>query len=536
MRLLVKYMLKKYWRILTLIVIFMFIYTYCQIEIISDLPVLMLVIKEYTLELQSLLETGLLTIFLTVVLLVMSSGIVSYLTVRFVSNFGYDIREKLFSIYASMDSVDEFEKIAFSGLMTRTVRGIASFQAALMTFIKKVLFVLLLAISIIIGLYSVDPLVSLIFAAFVLIAINIFGYKLMRLANSYFPVKKILGKINRRIRDKITVIDLFKQYKKEKLGDKGFKAVTNESYHKGYRFQYRLNIFLVFIVVVDIILILFIAYAIASYRLTSLEILDIIFILLTVSYFIRSLGGLTSFTSTFHMTYTGATRIEDVLILEKSENEKVERITDFKDITLNDVSLVYGERQILSNISMDIKKGSHTLITGDAGSGKSSLIDLLMGFYKEYEGEILVDNNAVSPKSLRGLISYAPSDPNFIKDSVLENIRLGDEKISPDDVAEACRIALFDKDVDFEVYEDGKNLNSDLKQRLSIARSIAHDREIYVFDNSFSSIKSDDRQIITNNILNRLENKTVIIIDNDTESYPQIDEVIELNGGEINGL
>ena len=536
MWILVRYMLRKYWKILTLIVIFMFIYTYCQIEIISDLPILMLVIKNYTLELESILEMGLLTIFITVMLLVLSSGMVSYLSVRFISNFGYDIREKLFDIYASMDYMDEFDKIAFSGLMTRTVRGIASFQAALMTFIKKVLFVLLLTISIIIGLYDVDPMVSLVFALFALICLSIFTYKLRGLAISYYPVKKILGKINRGIRDKIMVINLFKQYNKEKLCEDRFKSATDESYHKGYRFQYRLNIFLVFIVVIDTILIILMAYFIATFRLDSLKIIDIIFILLAISYYMRSLNGLISFTSTFHMTCTGATRIEDVLILEKSENNEIAKISDFKDIRLNDITLIYNERPILSNLSLDIKKGSHTLITGDAGSGKSSMINFLMGFYSEFEGEVLVDNNAVSPKSLRGLISYAPDNPYILKDSVLENIRLGDESISPDDVIEACEVSLFDKDLDFEVYENGKNLSSDLKQRLSIARSIAHKRKIYVFDNSFSAIKSDDKEIIIRNILNRLDKKTVIFIDNGTESYPQIDKVIELNGGEINGL
>ena len=137
MRILVKYLLKKYWKILTLIVICMFIYTYCQLEIISDLPVLMLLIKEYTIELDTLLETGILTVLLSVILLVISSVGVSYLSVRFTSNFGYDIREKLFDIYASMDSMDEFDKIAFSGLMTRTVTDdVCSFRIIRADFFK----------------------------------------------------------------------------------------------------------------------------------------------------------------------------------------------------------------------------------------------------------------------------------------------------------------------------------------------------------------------------------------------------------------
>ena len=159
-----------------------------------------------------------------------------------------------------------------------------------------------------------------------------------------------------------------------------------------------------------------------------------------------------------------------------------------------------------------------------------------MGFYPEFVGEVLLDNKELSPKSLRKLISYAPDDSNFLRESVFENIRLGDESISSDDAGEACRLSLFDKGLDFEVYENGKNLNIDLKQKLSVARAVAHERKIYVFDNSFSSIRADDKKVIIRNILNRLEGKTVIFIDNDTESYPQIDSVIELNGGEINGL
>ena len=97
----------------------------------------------------------------------------------------------------------------------------------------------------------------------------------------------------------------------------------------------------------------------------------------------------------------------------------------------------------------------------------------------------------------------------------------------------ACRDALFTKDLSFEVNEEGNNLSSDFKQRLSISRALAHDCEIYIFDNSFSQIESASKKIIKENIKKRLSDKIIIFIDNAFEDYQDMDNIIVMKNASI---
>ena len=149
----------------------------------------------------------------------------------------------------------------------------------------------------------------------------------------------------------------------------------------------------------------------------------------------------------------------------------------------------------------------------------------MMGFHNVDSGEIFIDKNTK--------VSLTTNKVFLFKDSVFENIALGDNHISRDDAIGACNDALFTKDLSFEVNENGNNLTYDFKQRLSIARALAHDYDLYVFDNAFTSIDSASKRIIKENIKRRLENKTVIFIDNDFEDNSYFDDILVMDNGKI---
>jgi ATP-binding cassette subfamily B protein len=173
------------------------------------------------------------------------------------------------------------------------------------------------------------------------------------------------------------------------------------------------------------------------------------------------------------------------------------------------------------------------LIVGPVGAGKTSLIYSLIGAYEVNSGTILINGEDVESKSFDEKICLISDNLFLLKASVFENVRLGDESITRDDVISACKDALFTKDLSFEVNEEGNNLSSDFKQRLSISRALAHDCEIYIFDNSFSQIESASKKIIKENIIKRLSGKIIIFIDNAFEDYSDMDNIIVMKNASI---
>ncbi|WP_296891112.1 ABC transporter ATP-binding protein [uncultured Methanobrevibacter sp.] len=251
---------------------------------------------------------------------------------------------------------------------------------------------------------------------------------------------------------------------------------------------------------------------------------DTVFVSLYIVYLINHLFSLAPFVSIYPLSYTSAVRIEEVLALENISSDS-RKENDFDGIEFKNVSLKLSDRQILSDISFKISNNSNTLIVGPVGSGKTALVYSLMGFHTIDSGELFIDKNAK--------VSLTTNKVFLFKDDVFENIALGDDHISREDAVSACNDALFTKDLSFEVNENGNNLTYGSKQKLSIARALAHNYDLYIFDNAFTSIDSDSKRVIKENIKRRLENKTVIFIDNDFDDYSCFDNILVLDKGRL---
>lgn len=528
MKLLIKLLIKNHWKKIILIVILTWIYVYAQLFLL-DLTTYIL--REMKASSFDYLEGFAVYIFFTVIISIISFLLISYLSISLVSDFTYEIRRKMFDIYLKASTIEEFNEFKFSGLMARTIRGLTTMQSYFLLLFRKVLLIVMIIIGVMIDCFEIDTDLGIIFTVVMVLISLIFVFRLHSLAKSYFDIKKINGTLNSAFKDKVNGLKFVKVFSREKYFNKVFKKVAETSYSGGYRFQYKLNfhILILIAIYIAVFFIVFLCTEFVDFGIISDEILIILF---DIAYLLTSLKGISNFVSVYPLAYTSSIRIEEVLVLEKENSQTSNHeIDDWHEIEFRDVSLNISDRKILSDISFKIPKGSKTLIVGPVGSGKTMLSYLLMGFHKSTSGDILIDGNMISTDSLK--INLISDDFYLLKGSVFENIRLDDDSISPESASDVCREVLFEHDLDYNVNENGNNLSFDSKQKLNIARSLAHDGEIYIFDNAFSVFDSKTKRIIKQNIKSRLFDKTVIFIGNDFEQDLDIDNVIVLDNGHM---
>lgn len=518
-----KLLLKWQWKEVFAVILFSIININAQLNIIQFFPLIVTYIKDNDLDgIMIFLPSTLSNIFVSV----FCSLILVYLITRVTSSFSYKLKEKLFNILLNLKTIGEFNKINYSGVMTRLIRGVDTEQSFLILIFKRILPIIISTVFIIIALLAVDDVYAMLFAVAMLILGFIFIFRLNQLANQYFKVKKIYGKLNNLFLGKISTLKTIKLFSKEKYSSSLFKEESDDAYNKGFRFQYKLNFSVIWLIVVHLCIIYFMALGFAFFDDDKTGAIEIFVSLLFMVYLMNHLMSLSSFVSMYSLANTSSVRIEEVLDMENNDSYESVK-TDFDGIAFNNVSLNLSDREILSDISLEIPKSSKTLIVGPVGSGKTSLIYSLLGFHNIDSGEITVNRDSK--------ISLTTTKPFLLKGTVFENISLGDESITNEIAINACSSALFFKDLNYEVNEEGNNLSGESKQKLSIARALAHDCEVYIFDNCFTSISSDSKKIIMENIKRILDKKTVIFIDNNCNDYRDVDNIVVLDEGKIIG-
>jgi ATP-binding cassette subfamily B protein len=243
---------------------------------------------------------------------------------------------------------------------------------------------------------------------------------------------------------------------------------------------------------------------------------------------------------------TSLKRIVEVINSSNYVKEGSAKLNTFNGaLTFKNVSFSYpkSNQPVLKNINLTIPKGKITAIIGSTGSGKSSIINLLMRFYEYTDGSIMVDNQELrdlTNASLRDIFGYVPQRPQLYSGTIKSNLALSgiDETASLD---KALHIAAA-KDFSYEkggleanVDQAGVNFSGGQKQRLSIARAIAKDPQIFIFDDSFSALDFKTEATIFNNLKNELKSKTIIIVAQRISSIKGADQIIVLDKGQIVG-
>ncbi len=209
------------------------------------------------------------------------------------------------------------------------------------------------------------------------------------------------------------------------------------------------------------------------------------------------------------------------------------------EIEFRQVSFAYEkDKPVLENVSFLIPRGSKTALVGKNGSGKSTVIDLLLRLYEPGQGQILLNGQEISGMPLmeyRNLISVVSQDIYLFQDTIRNNICLY-VQMEDAQILEACRdsgLAEFIKEVslDYPVGTNGMMLSGGQKQKIALARALVHDRPIVVFDEATSSSDACSEQQINALLHTRLRDKTVIVIAHRQAVLSKVDQVVRLDGG-----
>ena len=238
----------------------------------------------------------------------------------------------------------------------------------------------------------------------------------------------------------------------------------------------------------------------------------------------------------------GSLKKESELLKEKSTGKK---ITSFSSgIYLTDLSFSYnGKENTLSNININIPKGSMVAVVGHSGSGKSTLIDLIMGFYFSHKGDLRIDKDNINEINLsdwRMLLGYIPQQPFLFNASIRENLLWANNDARDSDVEYACRLANAEEFIlnlnnkyDSLVGERGVKLSGGEAQRLCLARALIRRPKLLILDEATSSLDSHSELLIKRSIDNLVGETTIICVAHRLSTIQSADRIYHLQKGKI---
>jgi ATP-binding cassette, subfamily B, bacterial MsbA len=239
-------------------------------------------------------------------------------------------------------------------------------------------------------------------------------------------------------------------------------------------------------------------------------------------------------------------RIEEILKTQNTvdDNENGKKLDVFDNsIELRNVSFAYDGVDVLKNINLKIEKGKTIALVGSSGAGKSTLADLIPRFHDISGGELLIDGVNIkdySLKSVREQISIVTQEPILFNDSIANNIRIGKQTASANEVEEAAKVANAhnfitkkDKGFDTNIGDRGSKLSGGERQRLTIARAVVKNPPILILDEATSSLDTESERLVQDAINNMMQNRTSIVIAHRLSTIRHADEIIVLQKGEI---
>ncbi len=490
---------------------------------------------------------------LGVAFLIMITGVtVMYFSSGMACKLAKYLREEVFEKVLKYSN-KEFREFSTASLITRSTNDIQQIQGMVQMLFRTVVFAPIMGIGGLIRVITKSSTSMIWIIGFAILCILTVVLILFIVAMPKFKKLQVLiDKINLVAREILTGLPVIRAFNKEKSEEERFDKANLD--------LTKVNIFVNRVMSFMMPLLMFLMNGISlmivwfgSKNIDSgvMQVGDMMAIIQYTMQIVMAFLMVSMISIMLPRAAVSANRINEILdqdlsIKDKDETKKFESdkkgLVEFKNVSFRYPD---ADMEILTDINFTAEPGKTTAIIGSTGSGKSTIVNLIPRFYDVTGGELCVDGvniKDVSQKDLRDIIGYVPQKGVLFSGTIESNIKFADENMSDERMIKAAEIAQATEFIESKpekyqthISQGGTNVSGGQKQRLSIARAIASDPEIYIFDDSFSALDYKTDCVLREELAKVTKDKTVIIVAQRINTVLNADQIITLEDGKIVG-
>lgn len=495
--------------------------------------------------------TGLKMLALALVSMVATIA-VGYIGARVAAKLARDLRGNVFKKVVGFSN-NEFKKFSTASLITRSTNDITQIQMVMVMLLRIVFYAPILGVGGVIKVLNTNTSMAWIIAVAVMAIMSIVLILFGIVMPKFKIVQKLIDKVNLVMREILVGLPVIRAFSNQKYEEKRFDD-ANKNLTRTSLFVNRVMSLMmpVMMFVMNVVMIAIVWKGARSIDAGSMQVGDMMAFIQYTMQIIMSFLMISMVSIMLPRASVSASRIEEVLstkLTMKDPKEPKAFLPSKKGvIEFKHVSFRYpdAELDVIRDVSFVAQPGQTTAFIGSTGSGKSTLVNLIPRFFDVTKGHIYVDGvdiRDVNGHDLRSKIGYVPQKGVLFSGTIETNLKYGDAAITDDVMKKSAAIAQATDFIestsngfDSEISQGGSNVSGGQKQRLSIARAIAIQPQIYIFDDSFSALDFKTDATLRAALKSETKESTVLIVAQRISTIMHAEQIVVMDDGKVVGI